>query len=175
MIGVLVTQAPEIGLALKAENILSAGKGVMITYIGISLGDFIAGFMAQMFKSRKSGVNLSAYHPVVFLLIPYAEGITETEFYWLAFMGIGVGYWATFITIAAEQFGTNIRATVTTTAPNFVRGSLIPSTILYGVFVHWFGIVAAALIMIVLLTGIAIFALSRLEESFDKDLDYLEE
>lgn len=177
VIGVLVTQAPEIGLALKAENILSAGKGVMITYIGISLGDFIAGFMAQMFKSRKKVVLI--YQLIILLfscLYLTREGITETEFYWLAFfMGIGVGYWATFITIAAEQFGTNIRATVTTTAPNFVRGSLIPSTILYGVFVHWFGIVAAALIMIVLLTGIAIFALSRLEESFDKDLDYLEE
>jgi hypothetical protein len=90
-------------------------------------------------------------------------------------MGLGVGYWATFITIAAEQFGTNIRSTVTTTAPNFVRGALIPSTLLYGVFVNWFDIIPAAMIMIVMLSLIAIFALSKLKESFDKDLDYVEE
>src|SRR5690606_38897434 len=91
VIGVLVTQAAEIGLALKAENILSAGKGVMITYIGISLGDFIAGFMAQMFKSRKKVVLI--YQLIILLfscLYLTREGITETEFYWLAFfMGIG--------------------------------------------------------------------------------------
>ncbi len=90
-------------------------------------------------------------------------------------MGLGVGYWATFITIAAEQFGTNIRATVTTTAPNFVRGALIPSTIVYGLLVSYVGILWAAIIMLVLLTGIAVFALSKLKESFDRDLNFIEE
>lgn len=90
-------------------------------------------------------------------------------------MGIGVGYWATFVTIAAEQFGTNLRATVATTAPNFVRGALIPSTLLYGYLVGVWGIVVAAMVTLVLLTGIAIYALTRLEESFDKDLNYYEE
>lgn len=90
-------------------------------------------------------------------------------------MGIGVGYWATFVTIAAEQFGTNLRATVATTAPNFVRGALIPSTILYGYIVDYFGIITAAFVMVFLLSGIAIFSLTQLKESFDKDLNYLEE
>ena len=89
-------------------------------------------------------------------------------------MGLGVGYWATFITIAAEQFGTNIRSTVTTTAPNFVRGALIPSTLMYGFLANWVGIIPAAMTMIALLSLIAIFALSRLKESFDKNLDYVE-
>lgn len=177
VVGVLVTQAPEIGQALKAETVLSAGKGVMFTYFGISLGDFLAGLIAQIFKSRKKVVLVYQLVILLFSCIYLTRyGITETEFLWLAFfMGLGVGYWATFITIAAEQFGTNIRATVTTTAPNFVRGALIPSTILYGVFVNWVGILPAAIIMIVLLSGIAIFALSRLKESFDKDLNYIEE
>lgn len=177
VVGVLVTQAPEIGQALGAESVLSAGKGVMFTYLGISLGDFLAGLIAQIFKSRKKVVLVYQLVILLFSCIYLTRyGITETEFLWLAFsMGLGVGYWATFITIAAEQFGTNIRATVTTTAPNFVRGALIPSTILYGVFVNWVGILPAAIIMIVLLSGIAIFALSRLKESFDKDLNYIEE
>lgn len=177
VVGVLVTQAPEIGEALHAKTALSAGKGVMFTYLGISLGDFLAGWMAQIFKSRRKVVFIYQLLILIFSCIYLTrQGITEIEFLWLAFfMGLGVGYWATFITIAAEQFGTNIRSTVTTTAPNFVRGALIPSTLLYGVLVNWVGIIAAAMIMIVLLSLIAIFALTRLKESFDKDLDFVEE
>ena len=177
VVGVLVTQAPEIGEALHAQTALSAGKGVMFTYLGISLGDFLAGWMAQIFKSRRKVVFIYQLLILIFSCIYLTrQGISEIEFLWLAFlMGLGVGYWATFITIAAEQFGTNIRSTVTTTAPNFVRGALIPSTLLYGVLVNWVGIIAAAMIMIVLLSLIAIFALTRLKESFDKDLDFVEE
>ncbi len=177
VVGVLVTQAPEIGQALQAETVLSAGKGVMFTYIGISLGDFLAGVLAQIFKSRKKVVLVYQLLILLFSCIYLTrKGITETEFLWLAFlMGLGVGYWATFITIAAEQFGTNIRATVTTTAPNFVRGALIPSTIVYGLLVGYVGILWAAIIMLVILTGIAIFALSKLKESFDRDLNFIEE
>lgn len=177
VVGVLVTQAPEIGQALQAETVLSAGKGVMFTYIGISLGDFLAGVLAQIFKSRKKVVLVYQLLILLFSCIYLTrKGITETEFLWLAFlMGLGVGYWATFITIAAEQFGTNIRATVTTTVPNFVRGALIPSTILYGLLVSYVGILWAAIIMLVLLTGTAIFALSKLKESFDRDLNFIEE
>jgi len=177
VVGVLVTQAPEIGQALQAETVLSAGKGVMFTYIGISLGDFLAGVLAQIFKSRKKVVLVYQLLILLFSCIYLTrKGITETEFLWLAFlMGLGVGYWATFITIAAEQFGTNIRATVTTTAPNFVRGALIPSTIVYGLLVGYVGILWAAIIMLVLLTGIAIFALNKLKESFDRDLNFIEE
>lgn len=177
VVGVLVTQAPEIGQALQAETVLSAGKGVMFTYIGISLGDFLAGILAQIFKSRKKVVLVYQLLILLFSCIYLTrKGITENEFLWLAFlMGLGVGYWATFITISAEQFGTNIRATVTTTAPNFVRGALIPSTLMYGILVGYVGILWAAIIMVVLLTGIAIFALSKLKESFDRDLNFIEE
>ena len=177
VVGVLVTQAPEIGRALGAETVLSAGKGVMFTYLGISLGDFFAGLLAQALKSRKKVVFLCQLM-IVISSIWYlnSTGITETTFNWLAFfMGLGVGYWATFVTIAAEQFGTNLRATVATTAPNFVRGALIPSTLLYGYLVQQWGIIEAALITLLLLTAIAVFALTQLEESFDKDLNYLEE
>ncbi|NGM61438.1 MFS transporter [Sphingobacterium sp. SGG-5] len=177
VVGVLVTQAPEIGRALGAETVLSAGKGVMFTYLGISLGDFFAGLLAQVLKSRKKVVFLCQLM-IVISSVWYlnSTGITETTFNWLAFfMGLGVGYWATFVTIAAEQFGTNLRATVATTAPNFVRGALIPSTLLYGYLVQQWGIIEAALITLLLLTAIAVFALTQLEESFDRDLNYLEE
>jgi putative MFS transporter len=177
VVGVLVTQAPEIGKALHAPETLSAGKGVLFTYLGISLGDLLAGLLAQVLKSRKKVVLLCQMVILIsaswYLL---SDGLSETKFIWLCFfMGLGIGYWATFVTISAEQFGTNLRATVATTAPNFVRGALIPSTMLYGILVNQWGIIIAAFVMIFLLSGIAIYALTQLEESFDKDLNYLEE
>lgn len=177
VVGVLVTQAPEIGKALGAPVTLSAGKGVMFTYLGISLGDFLAGLIAQWLRSRKKVVFICQ---IVILISSLwylcSEGIGEAQFMYLAFfMGLGVGYWATFVTISAEQFGTNLRATVATTAPNFVRGALIPSTMLYGLLVNVWGIIIAAAVTLIILVAVAVFSLTRLEESFDKDLNYYEE
>jgi len=176
VVGIFVTQAPEFGKALGAPDVLSAGKGIVFTYIGISLGDIFAGLLAQVTKSRRLVVlifQLGIVATSVWFLS--SEGLTEQRFHWIAFfMGLAVGYWATFVTIASEQFGTNLRATVATTAPNFVRGALIPSTLLFEVFVPRYGIITAGYIMIFLLTIIAVFALSRLKESFNKDLNYLE-
>ena len=177
VVGIFVTQAPEFGKALGAPETLSAGAGIMFTYIGISLGDLFAGLLAQLTKSRKLAVfifqGLIIVSSVWYLS---STGISQQKFHWLAFfMGLAVGYWATFVTIASEQFGTNLRATVTTTAPNFVRGALIPSTFLFEFFVHRFNIIIAGYIMIFLLSAIAIFALTQLKESFNKDLNYLEE
>jgi len=176
VVGVLVTQAPEIGKALEATTVLSAGKGVMFTYLGISLGDFLAGLLAQVLKSRRKVVFICQLLILISSMWYLTSvGLNETKFMLIAFiMGLGVGYWATFVTISAEQFGTNLRATVATTAPNFVRGALIPSTIFYGYLVNIWGIIPAAMITISLLSAIAIFALTQLKESFDKDLNYEE-
>lgn len=176
VVGIFVTQAPEFGKALGATDVLSAGKGIMFTYIGISLGDIFAGLLAQITKSRRLVVfifQLGIIATSVWFLS--SKGLTEQQFHWIAFfMGLAVGYWATFVTIASEQFGINLRATVATTAPNFVRGALIPSTFLFEVFVSRYGIITSGYIMIFLLTFIAIFALSKLKESFNRDLNYLE-
>ncbi len=177
VVGIFITQAPEFGKALGATETLSAGKGIVFTYIGISLGDLLAGLLAQITRSRKLAVFIFQ----VLLIISSvwylsSTGITQQKFHWLAFfLGLGVGYWATFVTISSEQFGTNLRATVTTTAPNFVRGALIPITFLFEFFVHCYNIISAGYIMIFLLSAIAIFALTQLKESFNKDLNYLEE
>lgn len=176
VVGILVTQAPEFGKALGAPVTLSAGKGILFTYLGLSLGDMAAGLFAQITKSRRLAVfifQLMIIASTIWYLS--SDGITEERFHWISFfMGIAIGYWATFVTIASEQFGTNLRATVTTTAPNFVRGALIPSTFLFEFFVQRTGIITAAYIMIFLLTGIAVFAISQLKESFDRDLDFVE-
>lgn len=176
VVGIFVTQAPEFGEALGAPTPLSAGKGILYTYIGISIGDLFAGLLAQATKSRRLAVFI--FQIVIIIsstMYLSSSGITESRFHTLAFfMGLGVGYWATFVTIASEQFGTNLRSTVTTTAPNFVRGALIPSTFIFEFFVHRYDIITAGFIMIISLTAIAAFALWKLEESFNKDLDYIE-
>ncbi|WP_419698416.1 MFS transporter [Mucilaginibacter sp. NFX135] len=176
VVGILITQAKEFGVALGSKEVLTAGSGILYSYVGIAVGDLFAGLLAQITKSRKLTM-------AVFLLLSLvsvtaylsSKGITSSQFVWLSFfMGCTVGYWATFVTIAAEQFGTNIRSTVTTTVPNFVRGSLIPINWAFDAFVKHKGMITSGYIMMGILTAIALFALSQLKETFGKDLDYVE-
>jgi putative MFS transporter len=185
VVGILITQSPEFGRELGAPKPLLAGNGIMWSYIGISIGDLFAGLFAQVTKSRKLTMFVFQVLSLISVLLYLnAYGITEKQFIWLClFMGFSVGYWATFVTIASEQFGTNIRATVTTTVPNFVRGALIPITILFEAFVKYFtvhggkdsSILKSGYVMMFIVTALALFSLSRLKESFGKDLDYVEE
>lgn len=177
VMGILMTQSPEIGQALGATETLNAGKGIMLCYVGTCVGEIVAGFIAQWSKSRR--LAMLVFHllslVVVFVYLG-STGITAGKFIVIAFLlGFSVGYWATFVTIASEQFGTNLRATATTTAPNFVRAALIPTTFLFEYLVRQYNIITAAQIVMVLLLVIALFALSQLKESFNKDLDYVEE
>lgn len=176
VVGVLVTFSPEFGKELNATEPLSAGTGIMYCYIGIALGDIVAGFASQMLRSRKkvmlAFLLLTAVSIVVYL---NAEGMTSQQFIWLAlFLGFSSGYWATFVTIASEQFGTNLRATVTTTVPNFVRGSLVLATLSFTALKGSLGIINSAMTVGFISLVIAIIALYQLKETFGKDLDYVE-
>jgi MFS family permease len=176
VVGVLVTFSPEFGKALNATGVLNAGKGIMYCYIGISVGDVVAGLLSQMLKSRKQVMFifliLTAIAVAVYL---YSFGITPERFILLSLLlGFASGYWATFVTIAAEQFGTNLRATVTTTVPNFIRGSLIAITLSFQFFKDKLGILQGAMVVGAICIIISIIALSQLKETFSKDLDYVE-
>ncbi|MCJ8211127.1 MFS transporter [Mucilaginibacter sp. RS28] len=179
VVGVLVTLSPEFGgpKALAAKEPLNAGEGILYTYIGIAVGGLIAGLLSQATKSRKLTMLifllLSAGTVVIYL---NSFGLTNAKFVWICFlMGCAVGYWPIFVTIAAEQFGTNIRSTVATTVPNFVRGSLIPINWGFTALAGKFGMINSGYIMMALLTVIAIFSLTRLRETFGKDLNYVED
>jgi len=178
VIGILITLSPEFGKALGATAPLNAGDGVFYSYIGIAIGGLFAGLLSQVTRSRRLTV-------VVFILISVASvicylsatNITPTQFTWLClFLGFGVGYWPIFVTIPAEQFGTNIRATVTTTVPNFIRASLIPINAAFAALsVSYGSMITAGYIMMGILSLIALFSISQLKETFHKDLDYLED
>ncbi|MEE1944321.1 MFS transporter [Pedobacter sp. KR3-3] len=176
VVGVLITFSPEFGKALNASGVLNAGEGVMYCYIGIAIGDIVAGFLCQMLKSRKKVMFIFlALTAIAVMVYLRAEGLTPKTFIWLSlFLGFASGYWATFVTIASEQFGTNLRATVTTTVPNFVRGSVVLVTSSFLFLKSHVGILESALIVGGVCLVIALVALSMLKETFHKDLDYVE-
>lgn len=177
VVGILVTLSPEFGKALHSLQPLNAGDGIFYTYIGIAVGGIFAGLLAQITKSRKITMFTFLLLSVI-TVITYlnAQGLNSAYFGWLCFfMGCAVGYWSTFVTIAAEQFGTNIRSTVATTVPNFVRGALIPINFAFLALSKMYGMINSGYIMMAILTILALIALSQLEETFNKDLDYVED
>jgi MFS transporter, putative metabolite:H+ symporter len=177
VIGILITFSPEIGRALGMREVPTAGSAVMFAYLGLAAGDFGSGFLSQYIGSRRRVVLLFqaitvAFVATYFFLAPF----TITAFYALcAALGFGVGYWAVFVTVASEQFGTNIRATATTTVPNVVRGSVVLLTSSVAWLRPQVGIVNSALIVGIVALSIGMIALSGIEETFGKDLDYIEE
>lgn len=177
MIGILIALARDISAAKGIESVVT-GNAVMYFYIGTSFGDFMSGYLSQIFKSRIKIVFF--YLALTVLAVPlylYMPINDPYMFYWIcAFLGLASGYWAVFITIASEQFGTNIRSTVTTTVPNFVRGSLVILTFTLNFFrkdLH-IDLITSCLIVGIISLVIAFIALSRLEETYHKELAYSE-
>lgn len=177
VIGILITFSPEIGRALGMSEAPTAGNAVMYAYLGLAGGDFASGFLSQYLGSRRRVVLLFqaltvAFVAAYFFLAPF----TLTAFYTLcSALGFGVGYWAVFVTVASEQFGTNIRATATTTVPNVVRGSVVLLTSSVAWLRPQVGVVNSAMIVGVVALTIGVVALWGIEETFGKDLDYVEE
>lgn len=176
VIGILVTFSPEIAKALKIQGEIDAAHAIAFAYLGITFGGFASGFFSQQLRSRKKIVFAFIFFTLAAMAAYFlCAGLSAATFYLVIhFLGFGVGYWAVFVTIAAEQFGTNIRATVATTVPNFVRGAVVPLTSLFKHFRLEFGIVPSAAIIGTVCILIALWALRGLEETYDKELDYLE-
>lgn len=178
VVGILVTFSPEFSKAFGMIEPISAGKAVMWCYTGLTLGDLSSGLLSQYLKSRKKA--MLAFHLLSTLtLINYLTtgAVSQESLYIKIFlMGFGVGYWAIFVTIASEQFGTNIRATVTTTVPNFARGALPLITMFFTYYKTQTGsIIQSAFIVGGVCIAIALAALYFLPETFHKDLDYEEQ
>ncbi len=176
VVGILVTFTPEFGKAWNMVDLPTAGRAVMFTYIGLAVGDFASGLMSQLAQSRKKVILLYILLTAAMVAVHLVVSRQSSTLYYAmcVLMGFGAGYWAMFVTVAAEQFGTNIRSTVTTSAPNFVRGAVIPLAFLFQTGAARFGVNTAGIMVGFLSFGVALFALSRLEETFHKDLDYLE-
>ncbi len=177
VIGILITFSPEFAKALGVTGNVVAGDAVMFSYIGLAAGDMSSGIASQIVRSRRKVVFVFILLTLAFVtLYLYAPVTTSTFFYVTCFLlGFAVGYWALFVTIAAEQFGTNLRSTVATSVPNFIRGTVVPITLLFGYFRSSFGIINGALFVGIITIAIALFSLRLIDETFSRDLNFLEE
>ena len=177
VVGVLITFSPEFGKVLGVTEPVKAGNSILFTYTGLIIGDFASGFLSQYLKSRKRIYSMFISLTAVFVLLYlFLHGLSLEIFYGLCILlGISIGYWAVFVTTASEQFGTNLRATVTTTVPNFIRGTVVPITLTFEFLREQVGMIYSALIVGIGCILIAFWALYHMEETYGKDLDYLED
>ncbi len=153
------------------------GQAIVFTYLGLSVGDLMSSYLSQLLKSRKRvvfGYLVSCVAIILVFLL--GRGFSVSFYYFLCFLiGAGTGYWALFVTIASETFGTNIRATVTTTVPNFVRGATVPIVLSFKSLTATMGEVNAALIIGGICLSLALLSLLVLSETFGRDLHFVEE
>ena len=179
VVGILITLSPEFGEVLNVQGKVNSGAAVAACYAGLVLGDIVSGLISQVLKSRKKVVYIFLVLNIIAIASFFLfNGLSLSMFYSVCFfLGLSVGYWVIFMTVAAEQFGTNIRATVTTTVPNFVRASVIPLSILFHLLQNNLGqsFTGAAIWLGGLCIVFAFIALYFMKETFSKDLDYVEE
>ena len=179
VIGVLINYSNKFAANLYGKNLIDSGKSIMFAYVGIAIGDIVIGYVSQYFKSRKKALlvfySLNTLAMVLFFSVLNND---DNKMYAICgLLGFSTGYWAIFNTMAAEQFGTNLRATAATTIPNMVRGALPLINFLFldilqkklGWTIIHSGIATGMIVMI-----ITIIAFVFTEETYHKDLDYLE-
>jgi len=176
VIGILITFSKEFAVKMNIQGAVDPGKAVMFAYAGISIGDVLIGFISQWMRSRKKAVFL--FYALTIVGVAWFFNLRDQPVNNLyaacAFLGFATGFWAIFVTMAAEQFGTNIRATVATTVPNMVRGSLNLVSWLFVGMQASMGYLKSGWITGIVVMAIAVVSLLFTEETFGKDLDYIE-
>ena len=174
-IGILVFMAnqfaPEMGIAS-----INPGKAIMWTYIATSISDFTSGWFSHLLKSRKKAIlYMLLFTMLGVILLLFSGKKTENMYYfYCAWIGFGSGFWALFVTVAAEQFGTNLRSTATTSVPNMVRGSVPVMLMGFDYLKHTQTVILSAAIIGLIAFGLAIYATLTINETHNTDLDYVE-
>lgn len=187
VVGILVTFSPEFTAESGSSATVVAGQAVMWCYVGLAGGDLVSGLISQWVKSRKASILmfLVLTTGLIWWYLTAQDKSATLTYVQCGLLGFGAGYWAVFVTTAAEQFGTNLRATVATTVPNFVRGALAPTLFIYGMLRtgEWSGadwlFPGEPLAGSAALVGIGTMALAfvgwlLLKETYGKDLEYFE-
>ncbi|HVS96912.1 MAG TPA: MFS transporter [Puia sp.] len=177
VIGILITFCDKFGADMKVRGAIDPGKGIMVAYAAISVGDVLIGFISQWMRSRKRALWLFNIITVVGVVAFFnLNGSSAAALYWVCvILGFGTGFWAMFVTMAAEQFGTNIRATVATTVPNMARGSLAVVVVpIFRGLLPSLGHYGAGWVTGLIVFAISFIALTITPETFGKDLNYIE-
>ena len=178
IIGLLVTFSNEFGKAMDIKEKIDPGKAIMFAYVFISIGDILIGFISNWLKSRKKALYIYYAITILFIVLYFTvqwNGSANLMYFICAGLGFGTGFWAIFVTMAAEQFGTNLRATATTTIPNMVRGMLAIAILpLFKLLRNYTGYYNAGWIIAIIIMTVSIYAVYKIEETFGKDLNFLE-
>ncbi|MHC8950620.1 MFS transporter [Sphingobacterium hungaricum] len=177
-IGILAMLGNEIGKAHGLTEDIKPGLAIMWAYVGLSAGDFLTGFLSHWLKSRKKAILYMMIFTLVGVAVMLFTPIQSANWYYFycVWVGLGAGYWAMFVTVGAEQFGTNIRATAATTVPNFVRGFVVVMTLMYEFMrdaSHSVIIGAAVVALVCFFLGI--YSVMTIPETHGRDLDFIEE
>jgi MFS family permease len=177
VIGVLVSFSDQFANSFGIREDVNPGKAIMYAYVGISIGDVLIGLLSQWLRSRKKALYIFYGITFVFMVLFFMQRDGSADrMYWLcAGLGFGTGFWAIFVTMAAEQFGTNLRATAATTVPNMVRGSLPLIILLFKSLRSSMDYAVAGMITGGIVMVITIIAAAFTKETFAKDLNYIEE
>jgi MFS family permease len=179
VIGILVNLSNRFAANLYGTNAIISGKAIMFAYIGIALGDILIGFVSQYFKSRKKALYLYYALTIIFIFLFFSPwNNTDGRMYLICgMMGFSTGFWAIFVTMGAEQFGTNLRATAATTIPNMVRGALPLINLMFKDLFqdNWgWAMVKSGIVTGIIVITITLIAAYFTEETFHKDLNYIE-
>ena len=177
VIGILIAFSNKFANSFGIKDAISPGKATMYAYIAISVGDVLAGLLSQLLQSRKKTLYIFYLVTIVMIALYFMQNdhSTATSMYWItAGLGFGTGFWAIFVTMGAEQFGTNLRATAATTVPNMVRGSLPLMLLLFNALQAYFSYVISGLLTGVVVMIVSIIATVLTEETFHKELNYVE-
>ena len=180
VIGILVNYSNRFANAFYGDNKIESGRAIMYAYAAIAIGDISVGLISQYFKSRKKALYLFYLFTILSGILFFSGAIkTDSSMYIAcALLGFSTGFWAIFVTMGAEQFGTNLRATAATTIPNMVRGALpLINMMFLNLFQKDWGwdIVKSGIITGVIVMAITLIAAYFTEETFHKDLNYVEE
>lgn len=176
VIGILVNLSNKFATSMDVIGKVESDRAIMLAYAAIAAGDIAIGLLSQYLMSRKQALYIFYGLSVIsFIAFFNLNGATNTTMYWVcAALGFSTGFWAIFVTIAAESFGTNLRATAATTVPNMVRGALPLITILFKNLQQSYSFTHAAMITGVVVFVISVIAAILIEETFTRDLNYLE-
>ncbi|NBR37033.1 MAG: MFS transporter [Chitinophagales bacterium] len=181
VIGILVTFSNDFALAFGITEKIDPGKAIMFAYAGISLGDILIGLVSQWLRSRTRALYIFYGITMLFMVLYFTilwQGSAATLYLVCAGLGFGTGFWAIFVTMGAEQFGTNLRATAATTIPNMVRGMLAIFILPMFKWLQSFpsiGYINAGIISGVIIMAITWTAALLTKETFHKDLEFIEE
>ena len=163
--------APEMGI-----NTIDPGKAIMWAYITTSVGDFSSGFISHALRSRKKTILYMLVFTLIGVILLLFGG-TKTEnlyYFYCGWIGLGCGFWAMFVTVAAEQFGTNLRSTATTSIPNMVRGTVPIMLLGYDYLKQYNSIILSAAMVGLIAFGLGIYAILTISETHNKHMDFVE-